>query len=115
MSVTALLKSTCEITSTLPIDPADALGRPGRPTTLIATVPCRVSAPRPGEFDVRRDGVTVADAVGYFPADTPLRDTDRLTIDGQAYAIVGPPQTLSSPLSGPSHVRVPLRRVADPT
>ena len=113
MSVASLLDSTCQITSTLPLDPPDALGRPGRPTTLTATVRCRVSSPKPGAYDDRRDGLTVVDAVAYFDADVPLKPTDRLTIDGQDYDVVGVPVALASPLSGPSHVKVPLRLVRD--
>ncbi len=51
-----------------------------------------------------------ADARLMLPAGTDIQATDRVTVDGEEWHVIGPPVTRSRPLIGASHIEVDLRR-----
>lgn len=61
----------------------------------------------------RTDGASIGDEVwfGMLPADDPITEADRITVDGETYEVDGPPWRVFNPrLRKVTQVEVRLRR-----
>jgi hypothetical protein len=65
----------------------------------------------PGEFTVGRD-TSVTDWMLYLPAGVAIDHQDVVTVDGQAYSVLGTPYPVQTPI-GTHHIQARVRAVAD--
>lgn len=105
-----LLTRTATVTRRAQTGTADVYGDPTWSTST-ATLPCWL-------HQTYRDDDTALTQqqtqtwTAYFPADADLEGVDAVTVDGEAFELVGPPWLARNPRTGvSSHVEATLKRV----
>ena len=112
MSLDSLMTRTATITRRTQSGTPDATNVPTWEETS-ASVKCYLeqgnrSGPTSSEITAGRT-TEIADAFAIVPPGTPVDGTDRITVDGVRYEVIGPPWPVERPGQGTHHLELNLR------
>lgn len=112
MSVAALINRPCTVTRRADSGEADDYGNPIQGDTDVATVCELQKFAQPNREEPGTEG-ELSDTLWtlFLPAGTVIRTGDAVTVDGDAYEMVGDPWHVRNPTTGvESHVEATVRR-----
>jgi head-tail adaptor len=92
-----------------PTPTADVYGDTTHTGSTSTTAPCWLHV-RDTDEEAGRAVAEHAEARLMLPVGTDIRATDRVTVGGDTWHVIGPPVTRSRPMLGASHIEVDLRR-----